>query len=129
MAKPSSRITSIAIPVPKETAPEHAYLLVIAGPQMGAMFRVELNRELVIGRDDDVDIALTDESVSRRHASIGTQGTSVRLRDLGSRNGTFVAGKPVTDQLLLDGDKIQVGGTTLKFAFTDHMEVEYQQRL
>jgi pSer/pThr/pTyr-binding forkhead associated (FHA) protein len=56
--------------------------------------------------------------VSRRHARIRIEGGESRpvLTDLESTNGTFVAGKRITEATpLTDGDAIKVGSVTLKF--------------
>ena len=50
---------------------------------------------IVIGRDSTCGVVLTDPSVSRFHAELVIQGTSITVRDLGSRNGTLVANAPV----------------------------------
>jgi hypothetical protein len=46
--------------------------------------------EIKLGREDDNDIVVEDETVSRYHASILREGDEYRLFDLGSRNGTAV---------------------------------------
>src|SRR4051812_30391359 len=50
--------------------------------------------DLVIGRGDMCDVRIEDDSVSRRHARLVVDET-VTIEDLGSRNGTRVAGQPV----------------------------------
>jgi diguanylate cyclase (GGDEF)-like protein len=61
--------------------------------------------------------------VSRRHAVIEQQGeTDYVVRDLGSRNGTTVRGRPVTRCRLVDGDRIGVGPVFFRFALADEME-------
>jgi len=53
---------------------------------------IQPGAEIVIGRGDHVDVDVHDESVSRRHARLRV-GDPLRIEDLGSRNGTFVAGR------------------------------------
>jgi hypothetical protein len=69
----------------------------------------------VIGRGADSDLRLADTGVSRAHAEIHLDGETALLLDLRSTNGTSVNGSPVTRTSLADGDRIQVGGTTLVF--------------
>ena len=74
---------------------------------------VPLTRMLSIGRTPDNDLVLEDRIVSRRHAElrISPEG-EVLLSDLGSANGTFVAGTrlpPQQPQRLADGDTFQIG--------------------
>jgi diguanylate cyclase (GGDEF)-like protein len=97
---------------------------------MGEMYKLEAGQELVIGREEGVNVLLSDDGVSRRHARIFMKGSDAIVEDLGSRNGTFVAGERVTEYSLTDGEKIQIGAaTTIKFTFTDDLEEEYQRRL
>jgi diguanylate cyclase (GGDEF)-like protein len=52
------------------------------------------------------------------------------VRDLGSTNGTFLNGAKITEQVLRDGDKIQVGSTTiLKFTFHDSLDESFQRQM
>ncbi|MCO1658674.1 BTAD domain-containing putative transcriptional regulator [Pseudonocardia humida] len=74
--------------------------------------------ELVIGRSDAADIALTwDAAVSRRHAALVVRDGAVLLRDLGSRNGTFHNGDRLDpagpDDRLRVGDLVRCGDTVL----------------
>jgi pSer/pThr/pTyr-binding forkhead associated (FHA) protein len=67
-------------------------------------------QRLTIGRVAENDVQLADEKVSRHHAVIEQQdGGRVMLRDLGSRNGTFVNG------LRLSGSYVLSGGELLRF--------------
>lgn len=70
----------------------------------------------IVGREAGLTIALTTEStVSRRHAEIVRSGDSILLRDLGSRNGTFVNGAPLDgDQALRRGDRVQFGSVSFE---------------
>jgi hypothetical protein len=64
---------------------------------------------LVIGRGASCDVSLKDRQVSRRHAMIYRQGNRYFLRDLGSRNGTFVNDNlVVAPRQLQDGDGIRI---------------------
>lgn len=56
----------------------------------------------VLGRDADVIVRGT--SVSRRHTELERTPEGVRIRDLGSRNGTLVRGLPIAGELLADGE-------------------------
>ena len=70
----------------------------------------------VIGRAPDAAIQIDSGGVSRQHAQITVCGRDVRVEDLGSKNGTFVGGQPVTTaRRLEDGDEIRVGPVALRF--------------
>jgi len=65
--------------------------------------------ETLLGRSEECDIVFSSRAVSRRHAQIVQTDAGFVLRDLGSKNGTFVNGQEVQeDYLLRDGDEIQI---------------------
>jgi diguanylate cyclase (GGDEF)-like protein len=109
--------------------PRAACFIVIAGSQAGRMYKLGRD-EVVIGRGQDAAISIQDDGVSRRHASISRlDDGSVSITDLRSTNGTFCNGDRVERRLLQDGDKIQIGTTTiLKFSFQDSVEEDFQRR-
>ena len=78
-------------------------------------------RGVRIGRQQGFDIILPDDfgTISREHALISPdQNGRVYVRDLGSRNGTFVNGNPVTQKFLEPGDEIQLGSDSrVKFKY------------
>jgi EAL domain-containing protein (putative c-di-GMP-specific phosphodiesterase class I) len=67
-----------------------------------------------IGRAARVDLTLTSESVSNEHAEIYADGDRLRIRDLGSTNGTFVNGLRVLDSPIYSGDLVRVADVTLR---------------
>lgn len=70
----------------------------------------------VIGRAPDAAIQIDSGGVSRLHAQITVCGRDARVEDLGSKNGTFVGGQPVTTpRTLEDGDEVRVGPVALRF--------------
>ena len=77
----------------------------------------------VIGRGTDVDLQLHDNGISRRHAEVRVEGEHLVLVDLGSTNGSTVNGQQVDRHPLRDGDRIELGRTTLLF----HRDAEADQ--
>jgi ABC-type multidrug transport system ATPase subunit len=75
-----------------------------------------LQDALTIGRDPRNDLVLDDPRVSRRHALLRRVGDSFRIEDLGSTNGSFLNGRRVDRADLREGDHLQLGGQTLRFA-------------
>ncbi len=71
------------------------------------------NDVTVIGRAADVDLRLPDSGVSRRHAEIRREDNGYLLVDLGSTNGTQVNEARVAMRRLANGDRIELGSTTL----------------
>jgi Protein of unknown function (DUF3662)/FHA domain len=73
----------------------------------------------VLGRDNSADVILDDPGISRRHTEIRVTSDGPHLvtsiRDLGSTNGTFVNGERITSQRLADGDRVNVGRTSLTY--------------
>jgi EAL domain-containing protein (putative c-di-GMP-specific phosphodiesterase class I) len=63
-----------------------------------------------IGRAGGLSLVLPSAHVSKHHAEIYSDGLALRLRDLGSRNGTFVNRQAVTDTALHEQDVIHIGG-------------------
>lgn len=68
----------------------------------------------LIGSGEDPDVRLPVSAVSRRHAQIDWRGDSGVLRDLGSRNGSFVDGRRVQVSRIEAGSEIRVGDAVLK---------------
>ncbi len=62
-----------------------------------------------IGRGPEVELSLASPHVSKAHAEIYSDGDSLRVRDLGSRNGTFLNRQPVHDAALSRGDVLHFG--------------------
>jgi hypothetical protein len=72
---------------------------------------------LVVGRGSGSDVRVDDPGVSRRHVEFRVQtasdGPHVSLVDLGSTNGTQVAGHRVQHAVLGDGSIVHIGGTRI----------------
>ena len=75
---------------------------VLAGTVAGKPVRFELRPGvLTVGRATVCDLTLPDNTVSRQHAEIEFEGDELKVRDLGSTNGTFVNSEPVTGHATL----------------------------
>jgi predicted component of type VI protein secretion system len=97
-------------------------LIVLEGKQKGR--EVPLPETIfLIGRDRQCHIRPHCELVSKLHCAIAAWAGKVRLRDLKSKNGTFLNGQPVRGEVVVDnGDRLQVG--TLIFEFRIKREEE-----
>lgn len=92
-----------------------ATLVIRQGTQAGMSFAIAGN-QVIIGREEGLEVVLQDPEASRRHARITWQGGRYLIEDLGSTNGTFVNGMQLTAPLALNpGDSIGVGQTALVF--------------
>ncbi len=88
-------------------------LFVLTGDDLGKTFDVLSG--CVLGRGKEVEVTLHAVSISRRHARLEWRGGSWCIEDLGSSNGTFVAGKRVQDAQLVDGHTFRLGDVELRF--------------
>lgn len=80
----------------------------------GVEHDVALGGERVtVGRLASCDIKLADANVSREHAAFVREGAGWAIEDLGSTNGTYLNGEPVTYERLRDGDVVSVGASEL----------------
>jgi diguanylate cyclase (GGDEF)-like protein len=119
--------TTVGGPVPAAAAPAPPSLVILASGRP-SLTSNEVGRRLVIGdrlsagRLPHCGLVLPDEGgASRLHAAFSTVDGRVFVRDLGSRNGTWVNDRRIGDEpvALADGDRIALGPTLLKFIDTD----------
>lgn len=67
-----------------------------------------------IGRQEDNDIVIDDKKASRRHCVLERDGEAFVLRDLSSRNGTWVGTERVREVRLSVGEEFRIGGTEFR---------------
>jgi diguanylate cyclase (GGDEF)-like protein len=84
---------------------------------------------LILGRDEQCDIRIVDESVSRRHACVQVDGATFVITDLQSTNGTFVNGQRVLEQRLVDGDYLHIGNCICRFLAGGNVEAQYHEEI
>jgi diguanylate cyclase (GGDEF)-like protein len=109
---------------------ERGTLTVIHGSRAGETFLLD-RQQVLIGRDATAHIRLEDPAISRCHALVERlpDGHYV-LMDLGSTNGTFVAGHAIVRAGLALGARIQLGPRiVLRFSVTDEAEEALQRSL
>ncbi len=92
-----------------------AVLDATAGPRKGSRLSIQPGERLALGRDETSDFILPDDKVSRRHCEIYFAGEVPMLRDLESKNGTFVNDSRVGEVELRDGDAIRAGESEFRF--------------
>jgi pSer/pThr/pTyr-binding forkhead associated (FHA) protein len=61
-------------------------------------------------------------SVSKRHCQLNCDGGALNIRDLGSRNGTYLNGKRINEAVIKAGDAIEIGPLTFIFQIDGHPE-------
>lgn len=94
-------------------------LVVTQGPDKGRTVRLEEGQTLVLGRGTDAQVQLTDPRTSRMHCRVEVDSGKVQVVDIGSKSGTFVNSKPITEKILLPGDVIRLGETDLRFQLAE----------
>ena len=77
-------------------------------------FEIKRN-EISLGRGSTCDVVLADKKASRKHAVIKRAGAAFVIRDLGSANGTYVAGELIAEKELQGGDLVRIGDTEFIF--------------
>jgi two-component system cell cycle response regulator len=96
---------------------QEACLIIIRGTPQGHRFFITQD-EMVLGRDPSADIAILDQSISRKHAKVVKSGGKVIITDLGSQNGTLLNDKklaPNESRALAKEDMIKLGSTIMKY--------------
>lgn len=64
---------------------------------------------VVVGRTNSCDLRIPLSSVSRQHCELLVEGDHIRLRDLGSSNGTYHNSNRVHEAVLGPGDEVSIG--------------------
>jgi hypothetical protein len=121
-APPATPAPSPSVPTPvtpatpaRSTVPGRPRL-VLAATSAGEDSVLLLDKPVtVIGRANECELRLDDPGVSRRHAEVRVTGSEAEIIDLGSTNGIRVNGRGVPSARLVDGDRIDMGSTSLVF--------------
>jgi pSer/pThr/pTyr-binding forkhead associated (FHA) protein len=92
-------------------------LVVRQGPDQGLELKLEVaEKRYVMGRSTQCDVVLDEPNASRRHTEVFTRNGQVIVRELGSKNGTKLAGQP----LIADRETLWLAGAVLEIG-TDHI--------
>ena len=91
----------------------------------GSKSKLEIGPEtVVVGRNEACDLVLDDRKVSAVHAELVATERGVRVRDLGSRNGSFISDTRVGEVYLTKATFLTCGDTMLEFAPSGPEQVE-----
>jgi DNA-binding CsgD family transcriptional regulator len=84
--------------------------LILRSPGVASAPPIELAEgTLLVGRHSTCDLVLKDSSISRFHAELTVHGDLIHLRDLNSRNGTFLDGERVQSANVRAGQRLNFG--------------------
>jgi transcriptional regulator with GAF, ATPase, and Fis domain len=103
-------------------------LVAIAGPWKGSSFSLSEGIH-VVGREADSQIRLDESAVSRHHCEVSRVGNRCTVRDLSSRNHTFVNGRPVTEMEIALGDEVEIGTSTFLFTASESVELRPEESI
>lgn len=98
------------------------YVVVVEGDRPGRRFEIG-GVDLVVGRTKPADIVVADELASRSHCRVGLVRGELLVTDLGSSNGTFVAGKAINKAIIPAGQRFSIGSTVLEHEWRSRREV------
>ncbi len=99
------------------------------GPSMGRRYPLG-DKDLLVGRGEESDIRIQDNSVSRKHVRVEPTLDGYSVCDLGSTNGTFVNDKQLERSYELhDGDYLRVGNCLYRYLTGGNIEAEYHEEI
>lgn len=109
---PDEASATAVSPVPDFGAPARKpatswKLVARTGSLVGQTFEMPASGRLLIGRSTDCDIVLPSQHVSREHAEVVLEQEQLKVRDLGSSNGTFVNRRKLEESILQADDEIR----------------------
>ena len=113
---------------PPGEGPGH-YLLIVQGADTGRRIPVAEQEAVQIGRHADATLCLQDPGVSGSHCRVELEGRHLTVKDLGSTNGTFVAGERVQHAELPVGEFLQIGQTVIQHELRTPSEVVQLEQL
>ncbi len=98
-------------------------LVVLKGPKRGSEHIVQ-GEVIRVGKGEDNDLVMSDETVSRYHFEIVRDAKGYLLRDLQSTNGTFLDGAEIREAYIRAGAVIAAGAAELKFSpFEERIQI------
>ena len=106
-----------------------AIATVVRGHATKTKYELDASQPIRIGRGSGCQICLSDPLSSRTHAIISYEDGEWRASDADSRNGTLVNDERITQAVLNQGDRIQIGSTELLFEFPEDGDSSNRQTL
>ena len=127
-AKRTTTLVTEISKISERAANRVAALVVIHGEDLGKKY--DLKKTATIGRAPKSAIQVDQDSVSRAHAELRSEGGRLTVKDLGSTNGTFVNDEQIEgEHKLRNGDLIKIGRTVFKFIASHNIEATYHDEI
>lgn len=104
----------------------HVTFQIISGMEQGRI--IQLTPPVSIGREEDNQLRINDDRVSRCHAKVQEDSGQMILMDIGSTNGTRVNGLPIQMRVLQIGDQIAVGRTVMVYGSPEEIAERLRER-
>jgi len=101
------------------------YIKIITKDNIKKVYNI-LSNQITIGRSTNNSISIPDSKISRNHLLIVRDGNILRVKDLGSTNGTYIGGKRIQPQLFYtvgSNSNIKIGRTVLILESSGFREV------
>jgi pSer/pThr/pTyr-binding forkhead associated (FHA) protein len=95
-----------------------ASIVLLSGDDSGAEFALE-QPSTTLGRGESAELRFDDASMSSEHAALEFFNAGIRLRDLGSMNGTTLNGADIKAAELKSGDRFRLGSCEFQFVLVD----------
>lgn len=106
---PDGTLAMPSVPPPRPARPADGSVEVRIGLEDGRELRLDRDAT-TLGRALDNDVVIADSRVSRHHVQLVLDRRGLLARDMGSTNGTSVAGRKGPEHRLADGDELSLGG-------------------
>jgi hypothetical protein len=102
-------------------------LQIVSGSCLGQRIRLDFHR-FVVGAERDCNLRPLSPLLSRHHCVFKKDEYSLRVRDLGSTNGTFVNGRRIfTEAILKPGDEVRIADVTFYVALPRAPEIVHSK--
>jgi two-component system, cell cycle response regulator len=124
-----TRVTKVSKVNAEKLISGQSCLVQIHGPDLGKKYVLDVD-EFTIGREDQNNIVVDLDNVSRRHAMVLHSRGTYALKDLNSTNGTYLNDQEVSGTSpLRSGDLVKIGGAIFKYLSGGDIESLYHEEI
>ncbi|MGE0708509.1 MAG: protein kinase [Planctomycetota bacterium] len=99
----------------------YCVLVFVRGPEQGETIAVPKGARVSVGRSSKATRKVRDTHLSRVHFEVDYTGARAVVRDLGSRNGTYVNGRRMRERALQDYDRVLAGEQTWDVSYVHNL--------